>query len=203
MKREVKTILFIILAVGVSLGFFIHQNYKADTRVYSALPDLLTPAPSPIQTTSMDSPDGTKTLTMEKQEIKDSARYSFFTSVKSENTKQTIFTKEVTSSQNLSIPYNAWSPDNVYIFLKEATPIENSYYVFFASGNNFSDNSQYLNIQTIFTKKIPGYTILDVTGWAAPNLLIVNTKEIQGEKKVSFWFDVASQSFLQLGTYFY
>lgn len=208
LKRELKTFFFIILATGVSLIFLTHRSYKIDNRAFSALPDFLTPVPTifisgPIQVTSMDSPDGAKTLTMEKQQIKNSVKYSFFTSVKPEKTRLTIFTKEETSSQSLSIPYNAWSPDNVYFFLKETTSIVNNYYVFFASGNNFSDDSQHLDIQTMFAKKIPGYAILDVTGWAAPNLLIVNAKEIQGEKKVSFWFDVTSQSFTQLGTYFY
>lgn len=207
LKRQLKTLFFIILATGISLAFLTQRNNKIDNRVFSALPDFPTSTPiiiipGPIQTTSMDSPDGTRTLTMEKQQIKDYVKYSFFTSIKSETAKQIIFGKEEISSQNLSIPYNTWSPDNVYVFLKEFTPTINNYYVFYTSGNNFPDNSQFLNIQTLFAQKVSGYIIEDVTGWAAPNLLIVNTKANEGGNKVSFWFDVTSQSFIQLGTYF-
>lgn len=208
LKHELKPLFFIIVATGISLAFLTHRSYKIDTRVFSTLPDFLTPTPtiiipSPIQITSMDSPDGTRTLTMERQQIKDHFRNSFFTSIKSEKTKQLIFRKEEVLSQNLSIPYNTWSPDNIYVFIKEATPTINNYYVFFTSGNSFPDSSQYLNIQSLFEKKVSDYTILDVTGWAAPNLLLVNAKKNQSEKKVSFWFDVTSQSFTLLGTYFY
>jgi len=208
LKKESKTLFFIILGTVASLVFLTFQNNKIDSRIFSALPDFLTPTPtiiipSPIKTTSMDSPDGTRTFTMERQQIKDNFRNSFFTSIKSEETKQLIFRKEEVLSQNLSIPYNTWSPDNIYVFIKEATPTVNNYYVFFTSGDSFSDSSQYLNIQSLFKKKVSDYTILDVTGWAAPNLLIVNAKKNQSERKVSFWFDVPSQSFILLGTYFY
>ena len=207
LKREFKTLFFIILATGASLVFLTHRSYKIDSRVFSALPDFPTPTPTlimpgPIQEASMDSPDGTRTLTMEKQQIEDSVKYSFFTSVKSEKAKQLVFRKEEASFQSLSIPYNTWSPDNIYAFIKEASPVVNNYYVFFTSENSFPDGSPYLNIQSFFTKKVSGYSILEVTGWAAPNLLIINAKENEGEKKVSFWFDVPSQSFIQLGTYF-
>ncbi len=206
-KHESKTLFFIIVATGIILAFLTQQSYRLDSRVFSTLPDFLTPTPTiiipgPIQTTLMDSPDGTRALTMEKQQIKDNVKYSFFTSIKSEKTKQLIFRKEGVLSQNLSIPHNTWSPDNIYFFLKEATPTVNNYYVFFTSGNSFSDSSEYLNIQSLFTEKVSDYTILDVTGWAAPNLLIVNAKKNQSERKVSFWFNVTNQSFILLGTYF-
>ena len=207
-KHELKTLFIILLATITSLVFLTYRNNRIDSRIFSALPDSLAPTPTiiipgPIQTELMDSPDGTRTLTMERQQIKDNFKHSFFTSIKPEETKKLIFTKEGALSQNLSIPYNTWSPDNIYVFIKEATPTVNNYYVFFTSGSSFSDSSQYLNIQSLFAEKVSNYTILDVTGWAAPNLLIVNSKKNQSEKKVSFWFDVSNQSFLLLGTYFY
>jgi len=33
-------------------------------------------------------------------------------------------------------------------------------------------------------------------------LLIVNTREEAGDKKVSYWFDVTNQSFTRLSTFF-
>ena len=71
------------------------------------------------------------------------------------------------------------------------------------SGQPFSDNMSSLNIQELFVEKINGYNISDITGWAAPNLILVNAQAKEGDNKVSFWFDVTSQSFIQLGTYFH
>lgn len=203
-----KPLFFIIVAIGISLMILVKRQNRIDSRVYSALPESSTSplptvvAPDPIETAFMDSPDGTMTLTMEKQPAKEYDKYSFFTSVKSETAKHLIFSKEVPLSQSLSIPYNTWSPDNVYFFITESTPLFNNYYVFFVSGDDFPDNSRYVSIQELFAKHISDYIITDVTGWAAPNLLIVNTRETQGEKKVSFWFNVTNQSFTQLWTYF-
>ncbi|KKQ38162.1 MAG: hypothetical protein US54_C0016G0003 [Candidatus Roizmanbacteria bacterium GW2011_GWA2_37_7] len=199
-------LIILLLIVGVSFVTFTKQQYSADTRVFADIPDSLTSTivvPGLIKTEFMDSPDGTETLTMERQEKGDKFRYSFFTSDTSKEAQQFIYTKELTLSYGqLSIPYNTWSPDNTYFFIKESTASQNNYYVFFASGENFSDYSQYLDIQRLFEEKIQGFTISDVTGWAAPTLLIINTQEQEGEQKVSFWFDVQTQSFTRLGTYF-
>ncbi len=208
LKQGFKIIFFVALLVSAVLAILVYRDDKIDNRVFSALPGSITPTPrifvpGPLQKEFMDSPDGTTTLTMEKQEFENSAKYTFYTGSKSEATRQLIFAKDESLNQTLQIPYNTWSPDNVYLFLKEVTPKTDNYYVFFGNGEMFSDNSNYLNIQTLFSQNVSGYTITDVTGWAAPNLLIVNTRETQGENKVSFWFDVPSRSFIQLSTYFY
>jgi hypothetical protein len=90
----------------------------------------------------------------------------------------------------------------VYFFLKEKTPHEEDYLVFRSSGELFSDDARALSVQQLFREKVKGYTIEDVTGWADPTLLVVNTKTVDGDTKVSFWFDVPNQTFIQLGTYF-
>jgi hypothetical protein len=155
----------------------------------------------PVQTTTMNSPDGTKTLTMKKQPIKDLKKYSFYVS-STDTVEQMILSKELENTQNLEIPYNTWSPDNKYIFLKELTPILNNYYVFSTTGNPVPDNAQQVNIQELFSQKLPEYKITDVTGWAGPTLIIVNTTANKDGQNISFWFDVTNQSFTQLGTYF-
>lgn len=160
-----------------------------------------TPAPKvPIvaastQTVSvMDSPEGSKTLTLEGD--------SLYVSAKDSPKKQLLYKKKLELSELLEIPFNTWAPDNVYVFLKDKKTSENEYLVFQSSGKAFPDEAVFLPLQDLFNKKIKGYVIEDVTGWAAPNLLIVNTTSIEGGNKVSFWFDVPNQSFLQLGTYF-
>ena len=211
LKNVSKTVFFIVLATGITLfALMQRKNHLATRKVFSQTiilptfviptPTLLIPVATPLQTTpletsTMDSPDGTKTLTMIKRQINDLASYFFYTDGK------LIFKKTESLTQSFSIPYNTWSPDNVYVFLKEITPSVNNYYVFYASGEPFPDNVQ-VNLQDLFSQKFPDYTIMDVTGWAAPNLIILNTKTKQEGRDVSFWFDVPSLSFIQLSTYF-
>ncbi len=107
-----------------------------------------------------------------------------------------------TTYHNLSIPFNTWSPDTTYFFLKEKVTDDEDYLVFQSSGDLFANNIHALSVQQLFKEKVQGFVIGDVTGWADQTLLVVNTEAIDGGDKVSFWFDVPSQTFMQLGTYF-
>lgn len=163
----------------------------------SAAPPVVTPVQFQTSNT-MDSPDGNMTLTL----VASGASYSLFISSKPDEQKVKIYEKEELSSHKLEIPYNTWSPDNKYVFLKESTPTLNNYYVFSTTGNPVSDNAQQVNIQELFSQKLPDYKITDVTGWAGPTLIIVNVSANKDGQNISFWFDVSNQSFTQLGTYF-
>lgn len=209
LKHELETFLFIIFAIGISLLILMQRgNSTTNQRVFSAtLPGISalepTPTTSAILVTDIDSPDGKKTLTVKKQQQKDlSTTYSYATSSKSEAQKQQIFTKTEPLSQTLSVPYNTWAPDDAYFFLKESMSTSHNYFVFNASGSLFPNNAKYINVQEVFSQKLPHYTIEDVTGWAAPDLLIVNTKTEDGKQGPSFWFVISTQAFLQLGTHF-
>lgn len=196
---KIKTIFFITIITVVAFIVMAQlNNRKSQTIMTSAAPPIITPIQLIEMSDIMDSPEGSKTLALEKK----GASYSLFVSSKSDGQKVQIFKKEETGSQSLSIPYNTWSPDNVYVFLKEKTLTVDNYFVFQSSGNLFPDGLSYVSIQELFKKNAQDYSIEDVTGWAAPNLLIVNTKANNSDNKVSFWFDVPSQSFTQLGTYF-
>ncbi len=207
LRNELKTFLFIGFATGISLFVLVQRNHNIDQRAFSAtLPVFSTPTPTaippgPVQTITADSPDGAKTLTMKKQQTGELIKYSFSTADKSGAAEKSIFEKEENLSQSLTIPYNAWSPDNAYIFLKESTPTLNNYYVLQTSGDPFPDNVQYINVQDLFRQKLADYTLVDITGWAAPNLLIVNTRTKEGQE-VSFWFELPSKAFIQLSTHF-
>lgn len=195
---KIKISIFIL--VLTFLTFFITSglnNKKNKTLTISAAPPVVTPIE--IETTnSMDSPDGTKTLTIEKRDN----FYSIFVTSNSDSKKIQIFKKEKINSSQLEIPYNTWSPDNLYFFLKEKNATIDNYLVFQSSGELFFNNLPYLLIQEPFKINAPNFTIEEVTGWAAPNLIIVNTKQNDSDSKVSFWYEVPSQAFIQLGTYF-
>jgi len=190
---RIKTIFFITVIAIVTLLVIVQQNNrKSQTITTSAAPVLSIP----VQTEKpniMDSPEGSKTLTLDG---------SLFVSSNIDGQKVNIFKKEEIGSRKLEIPYNTWSPDNVYIFLKEKTSTVDDYLVFQTTGDLFPDNLNYLSIQELFKQKVPEYIIEDVTGWGGLNLILINTKNTVEDRKVSFWFDVPSQSFIQLGTYF-
>ena len=179
-----KVIFFILIVTIISLFFLVQRNNKRSEPVNSsAAPPIITPVQ--IETTNvMDSPDGSLKLILEE---KNGLQTIFVTTIP-EGQKVQIYKKE-TAGHKLEIPYNTWSPDNIYFFLK-------------SSGNIFASDSPYLSVQELFRNKVPNYAIEDITGWAAPNLLLINARMITEDKKASFWFEVSSQLFIQLGTYF-
>lgn len=195
---KIKISIFIL--VLTLLTFFITSelnNKKNRTLKTSAAPPVITPTET-TTTNSMDSPDGSKTLTIEKKDN----FYTIFVTSNSDGKKVQIFRKEKINSSQLEIPYNTWSPDNIYFFLKEKNASVDDYLVFQSSGELFSNNLPYLLIQEPFKINAPNFTLEEVTGWAAPNLIIVNAEQNDSANKVSFWFEVPSQALIQLGTYF-
>jgi len=201
------TLVGVTLVTGVVFFTLVRNNKPMSQSVFSAPIPTISMVPTQIpsynaQVSSMDSPEGSKTLVLQKIQDSKGATYSAFVSSKSDEPAQQVFYEPTFDSKILSIPFNTWSPDNAYVFLKETTPTIDNYLVFQSSGNSFSNDVPYLSIQELFKKNVPDYTIEDITGWAGPNLLIVNAKLIEEDKKVSFWFELPSQSFIQLGTYF-
>ena len=195
---KVKLSFFILIITVLTFIFTTQLNIKKNkTLITSAAPPVI----SPIETetsNSMDSPDGSKTLTLEKK----GQLLTIFTLSKTDNKRTPVYKEETVGSDKLEIPYNSWSPDNAYFFLKEKNPEYNNYFVFQSTGGLFPNNLPYVSIQELFNQNAPDYLIEDVTGWGGINLIVINTKNKTDNRKVSFWFDVPSQSFIQLGTYF-
>jgi hypothetical protein len=208
LKREYKTFLFIIVTTFISLFFLVKINQSLNQNVFSSPPPaIVSPVPSIAypgltETTNNYSPDGAKILTMKKQQTQSFTNYTFSISNKDDSSGQIIFEKKEYDRYEISIPFNTWSPDNTYIFLKETNPVTNNYFLVSTSGQTFPDGSKYINIHDLFVQKLSQYELIDITGWAAPGLLIVNTKIAAGEQGYSFWFEVPSLSFIQLSTYF-
>ncbi len=205
-KKELPTVFFILLGTAASLLVLIQYNHAKNKNIFStsAAPFLAPTITFPVQdeTTTVISPDGTWKLTMKKKQIEATISYSFLTGADADNREQLIFNKTIPTSQSFTIPYNTWSPNNKYVFLKESTPAGDTYYVFNASRNVFPDNSRYINVSDLFNQKLLDYTLTEITGWADPYLLIINTKTKQGEQGPSFWFEIPSRSFIQLSTHF-
>lgn len=204
---ELKNILriFLLVFLGVALSFMLVGKKQINNRNASAVSIPVTlpvekPVSSRFETKEMVSPDGTKNLILEKQTEQDKINYAVLTKNVDEDNETEILVKDADVNYQLEIPHNAWSPDNVYFFLKQYDPAT-EYLVFFSSGEIFKDDTRYLSVKKLFSSKYPEFEIEDITGWTAVNLLLLNTKSQNGEK-ISFWFEVPSQSFTRLGTYF-
>ena len=170
---------------------------------------ITTPTPKPVipiakadQIMSQGSPDGKFTLTMQERKGSAEVTYIFQMMDETSHTQKNIFTKSVPTGTSISIPFNTFSSDNKYLFLKEVTGSQTTYFVLTASGLPITKDVQTIDFSTLFTAKYPNYVITDVTGWAGPTLVVINTNKIDGTIGPSIWFDVASKSFIQLSTRF-
>lgn len=192
----------ILLAVIVASGIYLIRNLGGLKPNKTQTPALTTTAASSDQETTVDSPDAKLTLSMLEQKSKDSATYLFFVKNNETGAKNQIFSKTVGLNETLFIPHNTWSPDYKYIFLKEGSPTQSRYFVLTSAGSPLTKDSQTVEIAELFAKKYPDYKITDVTGWAAPTLIILNTSKGNGTEGPSFWFEVPSGAFVQLSSHF-
>ena len=162
-----------------------------------------TPVPELPKVMNVESPDMKQTLTMKEQKNGSSVTHTFLTSGEKEHAQQQVFTKTVDLPKTITIPFNAWSPGgNKYFFLKETVNRLHIYIVLTSLGKPVARDLQTVVVEELFAKKYADYKITDVTGWAAPTLLVVNTDKLDGTVGPSFWFDVASLSFTRLSTRF-
>lgn len=205
-KRQSKLLILIclvILAIGVL--FVLRSRGKGPESPFFGSGERSYSPPvakaDPSHETALDSPDGKWTLTMKEEKSKDGAVYTFWISG-SDGSKKEILRKTVPSGTSMTIPYNTFSPDDKYIFLKEDSSGEALYLVLSVSGASLAKDTQALEISGLFADKYPDYKITNVTGWGGLTLIVVNTDKASGGQGPSFWFDVGSRSFIQLSNRF-
>lgn len=202
-RLEIESLLLIF--IGGVLGIFTLTIFNSGFK-YKIFPVVLpsiiqptpTPAPEPSamvkQESSVESPDGSKKLVLEKVTIGGENNYSLYSLNKEDNFKIFLFSKKTGEDYDISLPFNTWSPDNHYVFIKEP---RKTFLVW-----DTKAEEQSLSVSELFQEKYEDLILSDVTGWAAPDLLIVNTKKENGDIGPSLWFDVNSKSFIGLSTRF-
>ncbi len=209
-KSKSKTIVLILLILNVIMGFvtFYNSNEKVDSRVFADVPEEVVspalPSPTPqsqVESSEMVTPDGKATLTMKRTKQGGVVQYLVTTS-KEDGSIVYILDEKGDSTVEYSIPFNAWSPDNTYLFLekKSANGVENI--VFRADGEQIREGEMSTDVTGVFYEKIEGYAIEKITGWASPTLLIANTVSQDRDEKASFWIEIPSKAVIRLGTYF-
>lgn len=210
--RELETLLFIIVAsaLGLFAVFYLRQpQMHMPTNVTSPLPTIhvAEPTTSPTPGTAVApqtteriqvSPDGTQEVVMDKTTGTDmTTQYTFALENTATKVKMTLLTTTPASTSSYMIPFNTFSPDDAYVFLQEKTTDQTNYFVFQSSGQTFGNGAASINITPLFASYAPSDTLVAVTGWADPTLLVVNAKSASGTLE-SFWFDMKSLSFIPL-----
>lgn len=191
-----ETLFIVLLLSGISLFALSQTNIRPKFNFGTqSLPSSLSqPSPAPKsseQISEVLSPDGKLTLITEKKTTGENVAHSF-TIVNEDGSRFLLFSKTLPKTSEVSVPFNTFSPDNSSIFIIE----NDNFHVY-----NISDGTS-INISDLFSQKLPELSLLDITGWAAPGLLIANTQNDEGVKR-SYWFEVPSQNFIQLATGFY
>ncbi len=113
-----------------------------------------------------------------------------------------IFTKTLDASENITLPFNAWEPQNRYFFIQEMTSEAPRVLVFNADGSPFGDGKPYLDLTDAYAKLGSSYNFNTATGWAGYNLIVINTKAGDGSQGASYWFEVPYGGILPLATKF-
>ena len=195
-------ILFAVIAFGVIAVTAVRSRSQkpGDLPEFLAAPETSS-VPLAPNVSKVGSPDGK--MTLEMTEKKDGAQTTYIVNISGEDgVSRTVFNKTYDSGWSVSIPYNTFSPDNKRIFLKISGPTTVSYIVVNSSGEEIGKDNQTVEIVGRFEAKEPNYKITDVTGWAAPALMIINTDKNDGSIGPSFWFDLSNMSFVPLSTRF-
>lgn len=203
---KTSAVLPVIIALGIVGGviFFVVRQERTVPSSVIVPEDLLTPTPTypPMQESVVVSPNGKAVLTMKQQDSSQGKTYSFFATTKEDASPSAIFSKTVDYTNSIQVPFNTWSPDNKYLFLKENIGSASAYYVIQSSGALFDSDKPALDVDSLFLAKFTEYDIEEITGWASETLLIVNTKNKNGNTGPSFWFEIPSRAFIRLSTRF-
>lgn len=205
-RQQIKlgAVSFIIIAIFLSSYFVWRSNQNFQNESLASTPQkIIAPVVNPIlkiETASQTSPDGTKNLKMKKIPDSDGSYAFIFTIMDGSSANEhALYTAKVQNPDNLSIPFNTWSPDNKYLFIQKK---ENGALVFKATGEPITSGQTFFDVGDLFTDKVKKVIPKVVTGWASPTLLIVNTVKEDNTKGPSYWFEVPSQAIIQLSSQF-
>jgi hypothetical protein len=196
-----KTLIFLISTLVVTGFVYAYGvSQKPDIPAYISLASV--PAtPLPETEVIIPSPDGKNTLTVKEKQVEGGVVKTFSITDVADGSSHEIFSKTVDAETSLTVPQNTFSPDNKYIFLKEENDIQVRFFSLPTNPNLEKENKE-TYFTDFFQEQYPEFKIQDVTGWGGMTLIVINTKLSEDSKITSFWYDVASGSFIRLSSRF-
>ncbi len=203
-------VLFAFAAVaGVIAATYFHNGPKVRTvfnlpvvAPFVSPTPTATPTPvSKVANFSQVAPNGLKKVTMTVTTRASDKTYTFTTTNEDGSNSVQIYSVNLPTDENMSIPFNTFSPDDKYLFIDHVSSNNTEPLVFRADGQQVGDNSQYFNVKDIFTARTTGNTYDTTTGWASETLLIVNSKTPNSNTQ-SYWVEIPSKAVIPLSTEF-
>jgi hypothetical protein len=204
---EVESFFLVAMVAAGSLFFAIrsnnHQPQFNIASSSSSVPSQAEIVSSKVIISSQISPDGVKKVIMKITENPDNTiTHDLSTADINGANEQHIFTKTLGSSKSMTIPFNAWSPDDQYFFIEENAGSNKNTLVFRVDGVRFAGGEIYLDVVGLFNQGNTGYNFDEATGWASESLSIINTKKSDGGKGPSYWLEIPSKAIIPLSTEF-
>lgn len=209
--HEIETLSFVFMAsvvATVAIGVLHHPSPTSHFSVATPFANILptaTPTPIPalipeVTYLSQTSSDGKEKVNMKQVDVQGLKTYTFTLTDTEKNITTPLFTQHVATESSMKIPFNAFSPNNSYLFLERKDGEIHHYLVFQTSGTAFGDK-QYIDATDAFTSYTSTYTHPIATGWADNALLIINAVNADGHL-ASFWMELPSTNFIPLTNYF-
>lgn len=159
-----------------------------------------TPSPTPPSVMSISAPDGKMILKVREEKVSGGAKKAFSILTKDGKLAE-IYSIILTGGQDVTVPFNTFSPDDKYIFLKKTGPDQPQYLVFSTSGKALVESGN-VEVTSLFYDKYSDYKVTDITGWGGESLLVINTDNASGGQGPSFWFEVPTHAFIRLSNRF-
>jgi hypothetical protein len=198
-------VLLLLIVRGKATKAPINFSYLVKA-VISPTPEIVWPTATPvpvIKKAEFLTPDGAKALHFEEKTEAKTALYTILVADKTTEEKSLVLEKTLPVSSKLLVPYNTWSPDNTYFYLEERGVNGTEYHLYSTILSEALEKQESINISSLFRERLPEYSMEEITGWAAPDLLVVNAKLITDGSPQSFWFATYDHSFIPLANYFY
>lgn len=195
-KAKILGVLVFLTAVFGSLAWQkvkLTQDYTSPEVSFASAPS----TPEPTFEQEFLAPNGKDTLITRESRVESGSLKTFLIRT-SEGEVTPILSKTLSPTTAVSVPFNVFSPDNKFIFLKEEDEWGAKY---FSLPTTQGSETEPTVFSELFKQNYPNLIIEDVTGWGGMTLIVINARD-EDDSRLSFWYDVTNGRFTALSNRF-
>lgn len=203
-KHRSNLLLAFCIVLAVTAAAIIVWSYRVSSKPQQTqtIPQTFADINPGPKTTTILAPNGLMSLVINEETSKGTITDTFSVSDANGGPQKQIYSETLAEGTTITVPYNTFSPDNKYIFLRRNSPTEQGYFVLKTDGTPFKNAEKTIDFVSLFNSKYPNTPASDVTGWGGMTLIVVNVEKPGGGVDRSYWYDVASNSIIPLSTRF-